>query len=494
MVLTTERLTILLKEALVKLGKVVDVWEASEYVLALLSLKRLSDQFEEEQKEYKTKKAKEERDNFSYFVPKEARWSKISESSGYKGETIDKALYELEKANSERLGGLFTPKKFTRPDLLTKEVLDEIISLYGSPDDSLTDSNLATPNVIGEAFENLIEEVAESSGRAGGDFYTTKEVVKTLVMILDPQESLRISDPVCGSGGFLVKVVEYLENKGQNRDNISLFGQEVKEGTWRIARLNLLLHGIDVTELKRGNTMTTPIVDGGSLMKFDIVMGNPIWNQKGDGWGYTLFKDGDPYSRAQYGLATKNQGDWMWVQHMLATLEDDGRMGIVLDNGALFRGGQEGKIRKKVIENDLIEGIIALPPNLFKGTGSPGCLIILNKKKPESLKEQIFFIHAENEHEEGKAQNYLRETHITKIVETYRNKTVIEKFSDLIEFKVIKENDFNLNVSRYIDILPEEEQIDLPCVWEQVESIQDHRTNLEQQLVETMKELGVKKN
>jgi type I restriction enzyme M protein len=180
----------------------------------------------------------------------------------------------------------------------------------------------------------------------------------------------------------------------------------------------------------------------------------------------------------------------MWVQHMLATLNNRGRMGVVLDNGALFRGGEEGKIRKAIVEDDLIEGIVALPPNLFYNTGAPGCLIIINKHKPDNLKNKIFFIHAENECEEGKAQNFLRDTHIQKISETYRKIEVEQKFSDIIDIDEIRENDFNLNVSRYIDILPEEELVDVTESLSQLKKLKDERWKLEKEFERNMRELG----
>ncbi len=467
----------------------IDSAEYKHYIFGLLFLKRLSDQFDDERKEVKGNP--EDPDNYQFFVPQRARWSSIRKVSEGIGNAIDKGFEALEEDNPI-LEGVLTPIQYEDPRKLNDEALNKLIVHFSKEGYNLANSNLAEPDILGRAYEYLIAEFADDAGKKGGEFYTPNGVVRLLVRILKPEEGIRICDPACGSGGMLIECTHYLKEQDKNHMNISLFGQEKNLNTWAIAKMNLLLHGILDARIERGDTMSEPkLVEDSFLMLFDIVIANPMWNQKE--WSRELFEAGDPYGRAKYGVPSKSSGDWMWIQHMLATLKFDGRLGVVLDNGALFRGAKEGKIRKGIIEDDLIEGIIALPANLFMNTGSPGCLIILNKQKDKILRNKIFFIHAENEYEEGKAQNFLREPHINKIAETYHKKNVKEKFSDLIDIEEIKENDYNLNVSRYVDILPEEELIDLEQVLKSLTEIKQEREKLEEEFHKNMVELGYEK-
>jgi len=464
----------------------IDSAEYKHYIFGLLFLKRLSDQFEEEKKQVKGDV--EDPDNYQFFVPERARWETIRKVSEGIGNAIDKAFEALEESNPI-LEGVLTPIQFEDPRKLNDIVLNKLIVHFSKEEYNLANSNLAEPDILGRAYEYLIAQFADDAGKKGGEFYTPNGVVRLLVNLLQPEEGMRICDPACGSGGMLIECFNYLKEHGKNYKNLSLFGQEKNLNTWAIAKMNLLLHGILDARIERGDTMAEPkLIENNSLMLFDIVIANPMWNQKE--WSRELFVTGDPYGRAKYGIPPKSSGDWMWVQHMLATLKQNGRLGIVLDNGALFRGNKEKAIRKAIVEEDLIEGIVALPPNLFMNTGSPGCLIIINKQKSEKLKNKIFFIHAENEFEEGKAQNYLRDRHIKKITEIFLKKEIKEKFSDLIDLEEIRENDYNLNVSRYIDTLPEEEPVDIKQVLKSLTKLQEERKRLEEEFKKNMVELG----
>lgn len=464
----------------------IDSAEYKHYIFGLLFLKRLSDQFDEERNDVKGNP--EDPDNYQFFVPERARWSSIRKVSEGIGNAIDKGFEALEE-NNPILEGVLTPIQYEDPRKLNDEALNKLVVHFSKEGYSLANSNLAEPDILGRAYEYLIAEFADDAGKKGGEFYTPNGVVRLLVKILQPEEGMRICDPACGSGGMLIECTHYLKEQNKNHMNISLFGQEKNLNTWAIAKMNLLLHGILDARIERGDTMAEPkLVEDNSLMLFDRVIANPMWNQKE--WSRELFETGDPYGRAKYGVPSKSSGDWMWVQHMLATLKYDGRLGVVLDNGALFRGAKEGKIRQGIIEDDFIEGVVALPSNLFMNTGSPGCLIIINKQKDEKLKKKIFFVHAENEFEEGKAQNFLKENHIKKIAGTYHKKEAKEKFSDLIEIEEIKENNYNLNVSRYVDILPEEESIDVKEVLKSLEDIKQEREKLEEEFHRNMVKLG----
>jgi len=371
---------------------------------------------------------------------------------------------------------------------LKDETLSTLIIHFSQKEYNLANSNLSDPDILGRAYEYLIKQFADDSGKKGGEFYTPNGVVRTLVKILLPEEGMRICDPACGSGGMLIECFRYLQETGQNPENLTLYGQEKNRNTWAIAKMNMLLHSILDTEIRHGDTMADPMNDDGNLMVFDMVVANPMWNQKE--WSKKMFDKGDPYGRVLFEVPSQSSADWMWVQHMCSTLNSTGRMGVVLDNGALFRGNRETKCRKGFIEDDLIEGVIALPANLFYNTGSPGCLIIINKNKSDRLKNKIYFINAENEFEEGSGQNFLREDHIKKISKTYQDKEVIKKFSELIETEEITENDYNLNVSLYVDILPEEENIEVEKCLLEIRKIQKERAELENQFEKNMRELN----
>ncbi|KKN84239.1 hypothetical protein LCGC14_0290530 [marine sediment metagenome] len=464
----------------------IDSSEYKHYIFGLLFLKRLSDQFDEERRQVTGDQ--EDPDNYQFFVPERARWKSIRRISEGIGNAIDKAFEALEEGNP-LLEGVLTPIEFQDPKRLPNAVLNKLITHFSQPEFNLANSNLSEPDMLGRAYEYLIKQFADDSGKKGGEFYTPQGVVQLLIRLLDPQEGMRICDPACGSGGMLIESVKYLKEQGKNPNNISIFGQEKNLNTWAIAKMNFLLHNVLDHRLEHGDTMADPkLKEDNLLMLFDVVIANPMWNQKE--WSRELFERGDPYGRVKYGIPPKSSGDWMWVQHMLATLNHNGRLGVVLDNGALFRGKSEGKVRKAIVEADFIEGVVALPSNLFYNTGAPGCLIIINREKSEALKGKIFFIHAENEFEEGKAQNFLRDKHIRKITNTYRKKKEIEKFSALIDLEEIQENDFNLNVSRYIDILPEEEPVDVAESIEELRRLQTKRLELEEEFERNMRELG----
>ncbi len=483
--ITLEKLEAFLWKSADILRGSIDSSEYKHYIFGLLFLKRLSDQFQEEYQQIKDDP--EDRDNYKFYVPKRARWSTIRKVSEGIGGAIDKAFAALEEEN-EALQDVLVPIEFGDTKRLKDETLSNLIIHFSQKEFILANSNLSDPDILGRAYEYLIKQFADDSGKKGGEFYTPNGVVRTLIKILEPQVGMRINDPACGSGGMLIECFRYLQEKEQNPENLTLFGQEKNRNTWAIAKMNMLLHNILDAEIRNGDTMADPMNDDGHLRVFDIVIANPMWNQKE--WSKEMFDKEDPYGRVQYEVPTKSSADWMWIQHMFSTLNSSGRMGVVLDNGALFRGNRELKCRKGFIEDDLIEGVVALPANLFYNTGAPGCLIIINKNKPKELEKKIFFIHAEKEFEEGKAQNHLKEKHIKKIAKTYLNKKKIDKFSELIDLEEIKENDFNLNVSRYIDILPEEEPVDIKGCLQELKKLHDERIKLEREFQKDMEELG----
>ncbi|MDI6755238.1 MAG: type I restriction-modification system subunit M [Thermodesulfobacteriota bacterium] len=470
----------------------IDAADYKNYIFGLMFLKRLSDVFEEEgeriEKETGNQElAWKEPDEHEFVVPERARWNYIKTRTQNLGEILNKANEALEERNTATLEGVLTVTDFNDKDRLPDVILSKLIAHFSKI--RLRNEDLSEPDILGRAYEYLIAQFADDAGKKGGEFYTPKEVVTLLVEILDPQEKMRICDPACGSGGMLVQSVYHLRDKGQNPKNISLFGQERNIGTWAICKMNMLLHGLSSARLEKGDTLRGPklLTDQGKLMEFDIVIANPPFSLKN--WGYEEAQH-DPYRRFRFGLPPKGYGDYAFVQHMIATLNPKGRAGVVLPHGVLFRGGAEGKIRKGILEEDLLEAVIGLPPNLFFGTGIPACLFILNKNKTKDRKGKVFFLYGANDYLEGKNQNKLRQEDIAKIVEAYREYKAIKKYSRSASLDEIRANDYNLNITRYIDVAEEEKPIDVQKALDELKELKRERMVTEEKMRKFLKELG----
>ncbi len=467
----------------------IDASDYKNYIFGLLFLKRLCDVFDEEldmlQKENHVDL--KDPDNFSFHVPEKAHWSYLKTLTQNLGEAINKANDALEEANPEMLEGVLSTVDFNDKDRLPDVILSALIAHFSKI--QLGNKDLENPDILGDAYEYLIAQFADDAGKKGGEFYTPKEVVTLLVEILDPKEKMRICDPTCGSGGMLVQSVYHLREGGQNPKNISLFGQERNIGTWAICKMNMLLHGLLSARLEKGDTLRSPklTVEQGQLMEFDIVIANPPFSLKN--WGYEEAQH-DPYRRFRFGIPPKGYGDYAFVQHMIATLNRKGRAGVVLPHGILFRGGAEGKIRRGFLEEDLLEAVIGLPSNLFFGASIPACLFIINKNKPKKRKGRVFFLYGANDYLEGKNQNKLRREDIEKVVNAYREYRVIEKYCRPVSLDEIRGNDYNLNITRYIDITEEEEPIDVQAVLKELKEVKKERSNVERKMNQYLKELG----
>lgn len=467
----------------------IDASDYKNYIFGLLFLKRLCDVFDEEldvlQKENHVDL--KDPDNFSFHVPEKAHWSYLKTLTQNLGEAINKANDALEEANPEMLEGVLSTVDFNDKDRLPDVILSALIAHFSKI--QLGNKDLENPDILGDAYEYLIAQFADDAGKKGGEFYTPKEVVTLLVEILDPKEKMRICDPTCGSGGMLVQSVYHLREGGQNPKNISLFGQERNIGTWAICKMNMLLHGLLSARLEKGDTLRSPklTVEQGQLMEFDIVIANPPFSLKN--WGYEEAQH-DPYRRFRFGIPPKGYGDYAFVQHMIATLNRKGRAGVVLPHGILFRGGAEGKIRRGFLEEDLLEAVIGLPSNLFFGASIPACLFIINKNKPKKRKGKVFFLYGANDYLEGKNQNKLRREDIEKVVNAYMEYKVIEKYCRPVSLDEIRGNDYNLNITRYIDITEEEEPIDVQAVLKELKEVKKERSNVERKMNQYLKKLG----
>ncbi|MBO2613282.1 SAM-dependent DNA methyltransferase [Shewanella algae] len=492
----------------------VDSSDFKNYIFGLLFLKRLSDVFderveavmEEEGCSAEEAMALIQEDNPEQFVPVYARWNKLIKRTENIGEYIDEAFAEIEHQNPS-LEKVLTAIQFGDKEKLSNELLTRLLRHFNQH--KLGNKNLYKADLLGDAYEYLIGKFADDAGKKGGEFYTPHEVVELIVKLIDPQPGHEIYDLTCGCGGMLVESARHIKENYENgtimgKPNCKLYGQEKNLGTWAIAKLNMFLHNLD-GDIKRGDTLVNPLhKDGEGLQTFDRVIANPPFSIKN--WWEPLELNGgkivgdngkernvkystdlkDPYGRFGLGVAPRTKADLAFVQHMVASTKDDGRIGVVVPHGVLFREGDEGKIRKGMLigndefKGDLIEGVVGLPPALFFNTGIAAAVLIINKDKPAALKKKVIFVDASAEFGEGKAMNFLREGDIKRITTEYNkakqtlvdageqtedklsdllNSVTVDKYLRVVDIAEIKQNDFNLNISRYIDSSDEEEKV-----------------------------------
>ena len=470
----------------------IDSSDYKNYIFGLLFLKRLNDVFEKEREKIIEKYGDDFVDDPDFYdgayfyIPDKARWDYIKNQTKEYGAYINKAFEILENENPV-LENVLTSIDFNDRQRLPDSVVERLINHFA--DLKLDNESLEDPDLLGRAYEYLIRQFADDAGKKGGEFYTPRQVVRLIVKILNPEPDMRIYDPCCGSGGMLVYSADHLEEKGHDPAEISLYGQERNLNTWGICKMNMFLHNLISARIERGDTMRNPqFIEDNKLQQFDRVIANPMWNQSE--WNKEYLKDANPYGRFSYGFPPKNSADWAWVQHMLASANKNGKVGVVLDNGVLFRSRSEGKIRKKALKDDLIEAVIALPSNLFYNTSSPGCILIFNKNKPVERKDKVIFIYGEEDYEKETNQNFLRDKDLEKILDAYHNFEDIEKYCRVADMEEIERNDYNLNVPRYVDTTEPEEPIDVDEVLSDLDNLEEERNEIEEEMNSYLRELG----
>ena len=470
----------------------IDSGEYKSYIFGLLFFKRLSDvwqeEYEEKLTEYGDKELAADADEHRFDLPEGQRWSDIRQHTTNIGEHLNAAFQAVEDANF-KLRGIFQSVDFNNKERFTDAVLERLLQHFEKYD--LRNSNVEA-DVLGNAYEYLIKQFADDGGKKGGEFYTPKEVVRLMVECLEIDEGMSVYDPTCGSGGMLLEAYRSVERHGKNPRSLSLYGQERNLNTWAICQMNLFLHDIDDADVKRGDTLREPkhLVsdDAKALRSFDRVIANPPFSLKE--WGHTQWKNGDAYGRDMYGCPPASYGDLAFVQHMLASLNQNGKLAVVVPHGVLFRAGTEGKIRQAMIEADIVEGVIGLAPNLFYGAGIPAAILLLNKSKPEHLKNKVMIVNGAEQFEEGRAQNYLRDGHIATLTKAYLAFADEERLSALVATSDIAANDYNLNITRYVNLGEAAEQIDVATEVQQLLELTAARNDAEKRMMQHLKGLG----
>ena len=478
----------------------IDSSDYKNYIFGFLFLKRLSDRFEEEAENLIAEGEDEDvawndPDEHQFFVPERARWSRIRTLTSDIGNELNKACAALEEANPTLEGVLlgidFNDSRKLGDSKQRDAILHQLINHFSQI--RLRNADLSEPDLLGRAYEFLIERFADDAGKKGGEFYTPHRVVELMVKLLDPAEGMRICDPTCGSGGMLIQCAQYVADKSNKRlgtdpIDITLHGQEKNLGTWAICKMNLLLHGLPDARIEKGDTIRDPkLVQDGELMLYDRVIANPPFSL--DKWGIEVAED-DPYGRFVYGVPPKNKGDYAFVQHMVSTLNASGMLAVVMPHGVLFRGAGDGRIRKGLVEDDLFEAIIGLPENLFYGTGIPAVILVLNRAKPDARRGKILFIHAAECYEAQTNQNVLRPRDVDRIVEAFRAYRDEQRFCRVVDLEEVRENDYNLSISRYVDTLEPEEPIDVEEAIRELRRLEAERDKAAAKMDELLKGLG----
>jgi type I restriction enzyme M protein len=473
----------------------IDPAQYKDYILVMLFLKYLSDVWkdkkEEYEKEYKGDAERVKRrlarerflmpDGCDYY----ALYARRNEANI--GELINVALEQLEDANKAKLEGVFRNIDFNSEANLgqTKERnkrLKELLEDFATETIDLRPSRVGGQDIIGNTYQYLIGRFASDAGKKGGEFYTPGEVSELLARLLAPKQGSRICDPTCGSGSLLIQVGD------QVRDNdFSLYGQEMNGSTWALCRMNMLVHNKDAARIEWGDTIGSPkLIERDALMKFDVVVANPPFSL--DKWGAES-AGADKFHRFHRGVPPKSKGDYAFISHMIESAkEDGGRVGVIAPHGVLFRGGAEGRIREALIEENLLDAVIGLPEKLFFGTGIPAVILLF--KKGRNTKD-VLFIDASGEYVEGTNQNRLGEDHIKKVVATYRAFQTVPKYSYRATHEEIAENEFNLNIPRYVDTFEAEKEVDLKAVQKEIETLEGQLSEVRKQMAGYLKELGL---
>ena len=491
----------------------IDAPKFKDYILPLIFVKRLSDVFEDEleamAEDFGGREAAEEivEDDHGlvrFYIPGEARWPQIKKITTGLGQYLTDAVRSIARENP-KLAGVVDLVDFNATAsgqrIISDERLANLIQVLSRQRLGLND---VEPDIIGRAYEYLLRKFAEGQGQSAGEFYTPREVAWLMACILDPEPGESVYDPACGSGGLLIKCqIRLVEKYGvqkngrkslpSNLEQLYIYGQEINYGTYAMAKMNAFLHEME-SEVRLGDTIINPAFsENGKLRGFNKVTANPMWNQK---YSPSVFES-DPYERFKYGAPPGSSSDWGWIQHMHASLNDQGKLALVLDTGAVSRGsGNQGSnrerdIRQKFVEEDLVECVILLPENLFYNTSAPGIIVVINKDKPEERKDKILLINASHQFEKGRPKNYLTDDNIEKVSSVYLEFREEEGLSSIIDNEEAARNDYNLSPSRYVAINDQEEVLPLEEAVVQLQAAEEERQAVDEELSGILQKLGL---
>jgi len=496
---------------------VVDPAQYKDYILVILFLKYISDLWADHYAEYKKEygdnderiRRKLERERFilPYVEFKDEKTGEVTErfladfhalherrKAANLGELINIVLDHIEEANKAKLEGVFRNIDFNSEANLgkTKDRNRRLENLLGDFARLDLRPSRVSEDVIGDTYIYLIERFASDAGKKAGEFYTPKQVSRLLAQLATPQPGDRICDPTCGSGGLLIEAAALVEAQG-SRD-FALFGQEVNGSTWALARMNMFLHGKDAARIEWGDTINSPaLVEADRLMRFNVVVANPPFSL--DKWGGAEV-EADRYSRFWRGLPPKSKGDYAFITHMIETaLPQEGRVAVVVPHGVLFRGGAEGRIRRALIEENLLDAVIGLPGNLFPTTSIPVAVLVFDRTREKGgtreACQDVLFIDASRDYQSGKNQNALLDEHMTKVLSTFRARQPVDKYAHVASLQEVADNDFNLNIPRYVDTFEEEEEIDVAAVEQEIERLEGELAEVRTRMKQYLEELGV---
>lgn len=480
---------------------VVDAGQYKDYILVMLFLKYISDLWKDHVETYRMQfgdddariRRRLERERF--VLPEGASFYDLYEKRNEAniGELINIALEKIEDTNRAKLEGVFRNIDFNSETNLGRvkdrnRRLKNLLEDFAKPALDLSPSRV-NEDIIGECYIYLISRFASDAGKKAGEFYTPTAVSGLLAKLAGAKPGDTICDPACGSGSLLIRAAEQVGS-----DNFALYGQEVNGATWALARMNMFLHSKDAARIEWCDTLNSPaLIEGDQLMKFDVVVANPPFSL--DKWGAEDAAT-DQYNRYWRGIPPKSKGDYAFITHMIEIAKrQSGRVAVIVPHGVLFRGGAEGKIRQALIEENLLDAVIGLPSNLFTTTGIPVAILIFDRSREEGgeneARKDVLFIDASKEFTPGKTQNVMDDGHIAKVLETYASRAEVEKYSHQASLEEITENDFNLNIPRYVDTFEPEEEIDVAALQKEIVQIEAELADVRGRMAGYLKELGV---
>ena len=488
----------------------IDSSRYKDYILSMLFVKYLSDVSKEKKAQYmeqyegNMRRVERAMSRERFMMDEESTFDYLyaNRNDSEIGQKINVALNHIEEHNSGKLRNVFRAIDFnSQVDFgdakQTNATLRDLLEDFHNLD--LRPSQLGSADIIGDAYEYMIANFASDAGKKGGEFFTPSQVSELVASLVEPQENDRVYDPTCGSGGLLLKAYKKVPS-----GKVAIYGQELNAQTWALCTMNMFLHGVDDARIWQGDTLANPQnLENDKLMKFQVVVANPPFSL--DKWDSGFLSGAeedskgkkkmsaelDRYHRFDWGVPPASKGDYAFVLHMLASLDaENGRMAIVLPHGVLFRGASEGKIRRQLIDMNLLDAVIGLPANLFYGTGIPACILVFKKNRPQN---DVLFIDAsaEGNFEKGKNQNILRDQDIQRIVNTYKARANEDKYSYVASLDEIKENDYNLNIPRYVETFEEEKLVDIDEVKQNIANIETELAEVQAQMAKYLEELGL---